>query len=118
LKKKQRWAHEGCSNLGKSAPDWNKQQAALMKADRENLVVQLMVFLGGRPEDMERFFALSGVAPAELRTRVSDPSFQDGLFDYVMANEPLLLAFCEEYGLEPASVARQAQSGSSGDLWP
>ncbi|MBO6674338.1 MAG: DUF3572 family protein [Rhizobiales bacterium] len=89
-----------------------------MKADRETIVLQLLVFLGGRPEDMERFFALSGVAPAELRARVSDSGFQDGLFDYVMANEPLLLAFCEESGLEPASVARQAQAGSAGDLWP
>lgn len=89
-----------------------------MKADRENLVVQILVFLGGRPEDMERFFALSGVAPAELRARVTDSGFQDGLFDYVMANEPLLLAFCEESGVEPTAIARQAQAGSSGDLWP
>ncbi len=89
-----------------------------MKADRENLVLQLLMFLGGRPEDLERFFALSGVVPADLRTRVNDPGFQDGLFDYVLANEPLLLAFCEESGLEPASVARQAQAGTSGGIWP
>lgn len=80
-----------------------------MNANQSELVTNLVVFLGSRQDDLERFFAVSGVDPSELRTRLGDPAFQRGLLDYVMANEPLLLAFCEEAGHDPATVARLVQ---------
>ena len=85
-----------------------------MKTNRDDLVMQVLVFLSGRPENMERFFAISGLAPADLRARLNEVSFQDGLLDYLMGNEPLLLAFCEEAGEDPAFVARVAQAGRTG----
>jgi len=88
-----------------------------MNTNRFDLVSRLLVFLGGRPEDMEQFFAISGVHPSELRSRLADKGFQDGLLDYMMTNEPLLLAFCEETGDDPAFVARVAQSSGMDDSW-
>lgn len=88
-----------------------------MNTNRDDLVARLLVFLGGRPEDMEQFFAVSGVDPSDLRTRLADRGFQDGLLDYVMANEPLFLAFCEEGGEDPAHVARLALVGRADESW-
>lgn len=92
----------------------DKQSAALTKANRDELATRLLVFLSGRQEDLERLFAVCGVDPSMLRSHMSDPGFQQGLLDYVMANEPLLLAFCEETGEDPAQFARWAHSGQRG----
>ena len=81
-----------------------------MNANQNDLVTSLVVFLGGREDDLERFFAVSGVEPSDLRTRLADPGFQRGLLDYVMMNEPLLLAFCEEAGHDPASFVRLVEN--------
>ncbi len=81
-----------------------------MNANQIELVTSLVVFLGGRQDDLERFFTVSGVAPSELRTRLTDPGFQRGLLDYVMMNEPLLLAFCEEAGHDPVSFVRLVEN--------
>ncbi|MFK7791809.1 MAG: DUF3572 family protein [Devosiaceae bacterium] len=85
-----------------------------MKTNQAELTTRLVVFLSGRPEDLERFFAISGVDPTELRERIGDTAFQDGLLDYMLANEPLLLAFCEEFGEDPSSLMRIAQARNSG----
>jgi hypothetical protein len=39
------------------------------------------------------------------------------LLDYITANEPLLLAFCEEAGENPAHVARLALVGRADESW-
>lgn len=88
-----------------------------MNTNRDDLVARLLVFLGGRPEDIEKFFATSGVDPSDLRSGLADPGFQDGLLDYVLANEPLLLAFCEEAGEDPAHVARLVLVGRADESW-
>ena len=87
----------------------DKKRAALTKANRTEMVASLLVFLSGREEDLQRFFALSGVDPDDLRARIFDDAFQAGVFDYVLGNEPLLLAFCEENGHLPNDVVRLAQ---------
>ena len=93
--------------------------AALTKADCEEMAVQVLLFLSSRPEDLERFCQLSGVEPGLLRRHIGDSGFQDGLLDYLLSNEPLLLAFCEETGVAPASMGRlAAQSGRMDDSWP
>lgn len=96
----------------------HKQQAALMNTNRSDLVARLLMFLAGRPEEVQRFVSLSGVAPADMRARLNDAAFQDGLLDYVLANEPLLLAFCDEAGEDPAFVARLAQGGQPPEASP
>lgn len=88
-----------------------------MNTNRDDLLARLLVFLSGRPEDIEQLFAVSGVDPNDLRNRLADPGFQDGLLDYVMSNEPLLLAFCEEAGEDPAHVARLAWVGRADGSW-
>ncbi len=86
----------------------HKPASALTKDNRDDLAVRLIVFLSGRQDDLERFLAASGMEAGELRSNIVDAGFQQGLLDYVMGNEPLLLAFCEETGDDPAHIARLA----------
>jgi hypothetical protein len=87
----------------------HKPASALTKDNRDDLAVRLIVFLSGRQDDLERFLSASGMVPGELRSNICDVGFQQGLLDYVMSNEPLLLAFCEETGDDPADIARLTQ---------
>lgn len=69
----------------------------------------LMVFLSARPEELARFFAETGAEPQSIRNQLEDQSFQSGAIDYLVSNEPLLLAFCEEAGHDPARLSALAR---------
>lgn len=95
---------------------FDKPQAPLTETNRTEVAVALVIFLGNRPDDLQQFLGISGLDGSELRTRLNDSGFQQGLFDYICTNEPLLLAFCEETGRNPAQVALlSANLANSGD---
>lgn len=66
----------------------------------ETLALKGLGFLASSPEDMERFMALSGIGPAHLRARADDPEFLAAVIDFLLANETLLIAFCEAEALD------------------
>jgi hypothetical protein len=74
-------------------------------------------FLADDPERLERFLALSGLGPHNLRRAAADPSFLCAVLDYLANDEPLLLAFASRQGWPPAEVvrARDALGGRSFD---
>lgn len=95
---------------------FDKPQAPLTETNRAEIAVGLVIFLSGRPDDLQQFLGISGLDGSELRTRLNDSGFQQGLFDYICTNEPLLLAFCDETGRNPAYVAQlSANLANSGD---
>lgn len=93
-----------------------KIRAPLTEANRAEVAVALVIFLSGRPDDLQQFLGISGLDGSELRTRLDDSGLQQGLLDYVCTNEPLLLAFCEETGRDPAQVSGlSANLANTGD---
>ena len=72
--------------------------------DAEAIAIQALSFLAGRPEELERFLALSGIGPASLRQAAADPAFLGGVLDFLLQDEPLLLGFAAESGLPPAAI--------------
>ena len=58
------------------------------------------------PEQLADFMSISGLGADALRRAVNQPSFGRGLIDYVVQNEPLLLAICRENSLSPETVMR------------
>ena len=70
----------------------------------EILALQALGWLAGRPEDIARFLAGSGLEAAELRRAASDPQLLGSLLDFLLANEPLLLEFCQDASIVPQSV--------------
>ena len=60
--------------------------------------------LGDGPR-AERFLALTGLSPDDLRERIADPALQAAVLDFLCAYEPDLLAAADALGVEAADLA-------------
>ena len=79
-----------------------------MTATREGaeiLALQALGWLAGDPERIERFLALSGLDPASLRDVADSPDTQRAVLDFLLADEALLLDFCEMAQIPPKQVS-------------
>ncbi len=63
-------------------------------------------FLADDPERLERFLALSGLGPQNLRQAAAEPSFLSSVLDYIASDEVLLVAFARRRDLSPPEVMR------------
>jgi len=72
----------------------------------ESLGVDALVFLAADEDRLERFLALTGLAPGDLRAASGSPGFLAGVLDHLMSDERLLVAFAEEQRLDPMTIAR------------
>lgn len=79
-----------------------------MEADKPELSASILLFLHARPRELERFLGSTGTQPDQLRALMGNAAFADGLLDYLVSNEPLLLAYCEETGDRPARLGALA----------
>lgn len=79
----------------------------------EDLAVQALAFLAGRPEDLGRFLAVSGIGPTELRQAARQPEFLSGVLDYLLSEEALLVAFAAANELPPEDVAAAAMRAAN-----
>jgi len=66
----------------------------------------MLTFLASDAERLEAFLKVSGINPTDLRSLVGDPQFLAGVADHVLADQSLLLIFCESAGLDPNHVVR------------
>ena len=73
--------------------------------DPDILAIQALTFIAGNPDHAERFMALCGVRPGDLRKAAADPGFLLGVMDHLVGDEPLLLLFAAEAGIAPEAVA-------------
>jgi len=71
----------------------------------ESLAVDVLGFLAGDTDRLERFLALTGLSPSDLRSAAGRPGFHAGLLDHLMGDEALLIAFADERGIAPGDVA-------------
>jgi hypothetical protein len=72
----------------------------------EEIALLAIQFLAQRPEDLGSFLAQTGLGPADLRARVTDPEFLGGLLDHLIGNQELLIAFAASASLKPQEVVR------------
>lgn len=63
-------------------------------------------FLASDAERLERFLALSGLGPHNLRQAAKEPAFLSSVLDYIASDEPLLLAFAQNQDCSPTEVIR------------
>ena len=75
-----------------------------VREDAEALAIQALSFLAGRPAELERFLALSGIDASAIRRYAPDPAFFGGILDFLLGDEALLIAFAEENGCPPAAI--------------
>ena len=85
-----------------------------MNADAESIAIAALSWIADDGAMTNRFAALSGIEPADMRSAATEPGFLAGVLAFVLAHEPTLLRFCDENGLDPALVARAGQTLSGG----
>ena len=61
-------------------------------------------YLAQNPEQLAEFMVQSGIDPQTLRAQMGTTGFAHGLIDYVVSNEPLLLAVAAQNQLRPETL--------------
>ncbi len=86
----------------------------------EALAIQALGFLAAVPERLDRFMALCGLSPDNLRAAASSPGFLGAVLNHLTQDDPLLLAFADAAGCDPKLVlrARDCLDPPEEDSWP
>jgi|SRR5690349_657381 len=88
-------------------------------ANSEALALRAFGFIGGHPSERENFLSRCGLSSADLARRPVRPEHLVAALDFLIANEPALLAFAAVLELTPEAAyeARRLVRGrSSGSL--
>jgi hypothetical protein len=72
--------------------------------EAEAMALRALIFLAQDGERIERFFALTGIIPGDVRALVEDRGFQRALLEHLCADEPLLVAFSIDASCDPERV--------------
>jgi len=75
-----------------------------------NLAVEALGFLAADGVRLERFLAVTGLGPHNLRRAAADPGFLVSVLDYLAADERLIVAFAAETDRKPEDVARACEA--------
>lgn len=70
----------------------------------EILALEALAWLAGRHDDITRFLAVSGMETTDLRRAAGERDFLVSLLDFLLANEPLLLDFCQDASMQPQAI--------------
>ena len=79
-------------------------------SDPAVLALQALAHVAGDENMGPRFLALTGMDVAELRAKAGEPATLVALLDYLMANEPDLVATAEAIGVTPEQLASAARA--------
>ncbi len=82
------------------------RQPQLSKAAAESIAIEGLSFLAGNSARLDRFSALSGLGPNNLRAAAAEPGFLAAILDHLASDESLLLAFAANTGHFPAMIAK------------
>ena len=78
-----------------------------MDADQaEAVALSALAFLAADMQRLGRFLALTGLGPAELRTKARSPRLLAAVLDHLSGDESLLLTFASSNGLDPQLIAK------------
>ena len=70
----------------------------------EILGLQGLGWLAGSEDGLERFLAASGADAGSLRQAASDPAQLGVILEFLLANEDLLVRFCEDSGAKAQAI--------------
>lgn len=79
-------------------------RAPITAESAEILALEGLGWLAGQEEGLGRFLAVSGLDPAGLREAAGAPGTGLAVLEFLLANEQLLVAFCETTGTNPQAI--------------
>lgn len=68
--------------------------------------IEALAWLAADERRLERFLALSGLGPQNLRKAAAEPRFLAAILDYLASDEALLVGFARDSARSPEDVAR------------
>jgi hypothetical protein len=71
----------------------------------EGIALSALAFLAEDVERLQRFLALTGVGPADLRQRARTPRILAAVLEHLLQDESLLLVFAASHGVAPELIA-------------
>ena len=83
-----------------------EQSSTGIEAAGSDLAIEALVFLAADEARLERFLAVTGLGPHNLRRAAADPGFLVSVLDYLARDERLLVAFAAERARRPEDVMR------------
>lgn len=91
----------------------SRTKEPLTAAQAAEMAVQAFVFLAEEPGRIGRFLSLTGIAPDDLRSLLTDSPLQRAVLEHMLDDEALLLTWCTRDRLDPRLVAeaRRALEG-------
>ena len=72
--------------------------------DPATLALRALVWTLAEPQRAMRLLALTGLAPADLRTRIAEPAVQAAAIGFLESHESDLIACAAELGTSPAAL--------------
>lgn len=70
----------------------------------EILALEGLGWLAGEPDAIQKFLDQSGSDAASLRDAAGEPGTGLAVLEFLLAQDDLLMRFCESIGLEPKQV--------------
>ncbi len=94
-----------------------KDNSKIGRESAETIAAQALAWVAGDPERINGFLTLSGLSPGELMAQAADPRILGAVLDFLMTEDRLVMAFCDEVGLAYTvpQAARAALPG--GEVW-
>jgi hypothetical protein len=77
---------------------------SLSQEAAEAFAIDALSFLAEAPERLDRFMALCGLSPENLRSAASSAGFLAGVLNHLAQDESLLLAFAQSKGCDPKHI--------------
>lgn len=74
---------------------------ALSLDDAQTIALKAIAFIAADEELLPDFVALTGCGLDDIRSRIGDPGFLGGVLDFILGDEPTLLAFVAAEDLAP-----------------
>ncbi len=74
------------------------------REEAESIAIAALGFMAADPERLERFLAMTGLGPENLRAAAGEPGFLGQILAHIAQDESLLLAFAANTGERPERV--------------
>lgn len=99
------------ANTGNGNPGLSEQA--------QRIAIAGLGFIAADDKLLQRFLAISGIEPDQIRAAAGEPGFLAGVLGFIAAHEPTLLEFSDHSGIPPQSVMKaiEALPGGSGREW-
>lgn len=91
----------------------------ISRESAENIGIQVLGWLAGQDDLLGQFLGMTGIAADDIRTRAQDPEFLGFVLDFLLTDDALVMAFCEDMrvAVEQPMLARNALPGGDVPNW-